>query len=251
MSLDPRPRVCKEASRCTESTVIPTSYVCEELASEFAKYWSQIQEDHGEGLEDIQLNALSRWQAFQFKLGKSTEEHPLPLDFFVEIFDDHFFLGSLRPYIKVKMADETPANADWIGLTSHERLRLFAGAPALQIEIKKLPLQLWTRKLVQDFLAVLLHEMTHAFLMVYSIPTRRLGNCRYRKLVQTEGLTGHGPCWVMVAAAVAAEADRSLGGLWGSWDLVIARARSLERDALSDGDDRKGLHMHDRESEWV
>lgn len=237
-NLENRPWVCKDAREHLESAVIPTTYVSEELTTEFANYWTKIRNDE-ERLEKIQLNALSRWRTFQFELGKSTESHPLPLDVFMEIFDDYFFLGALRPYTKVSLADDTPANSSWLGLTKKEKQHISSGPPEIHIQIKRLPKQLWTRRLIQEFLDTLLHEMTHAFLMIYTAAEG------YRRMVETEGLTGHGPCWVKVAAAVAAEADRSLGGLWEKWSLKISDALLSERaelrklhDCQGDGEDR-------------
>lgn len=245
-SLGPRPLVRKDASQRLEPAVVPPRYVCEELTTEFANYWTKIQEDDNEGLEEIQLSALIRWHAFRFKFGKSTEEQPLPLDFFVDIFDDYFFLGALRQYIKVKLADDTPANSGWVGITKRKESCISSATREIQIEVKRQPNQLWTHKLVQEYLDTLLHEMIHAFLILYSAPVASQG-CHHRT-VETEGLTGHGPCWVKVAAAVAAEADRSLGVLWHKWDLGIASARLSEEGALRRSNELKGLNMMDKES---
>ncbi|KAL9068822.1 MAG: hypothetical protein Q9161_005909 [Pseudevernia consocians] len=231
-----------------QPTVVPTKYVCEELTGEFAEYWKTIQEDDGNGLEVIQLNALARWHAFRFKFGKRTEEYALPHDFFVEIFDDYFFLGSLRQYIKVELVDEMPANSDWKGISKRKGQHVFLGLPEVQIEIKRPPNQLWTKELIQEHLDTLLHEMTHAFLMIYSSTAAFAGSWHYPEIVETEGLTGHGSCWVVVAAAIAAEADRSLGALWDKWDLGIANAQLSEREALRRWHDCESLNMIDEQS---
>ena len=52
-----------------------------------------------------------------------------------------------------------------------------------------------------------------------------------------------------VAAAIAAEADRSLGGLGGNWNLGIAIALLSERAALVELHDRKELEMINEETE--
>ena len=226
-----RSNVRKHAIDRMEHAGVPIKYVCEDLASEYAKYWTGIQEDGIEGLEEIQSDALTRWHAFQFNLGGNIKQDPLPLDFFVTAFDDYFFLGSLGQYIKVRVADESPTNSNWVGLTTSRNRYTLSGPPEIQIELKRLPDQLWTRELIQEFLDTLLHEMSHAFLMIYSTPAGYLGSC-HRRIVETEGLTGHGPCWVKVAAAIAAEADRSLGGCWDKWDLKIADSCCLEREAV-------------------
>ena len=212
---------------------IPTKYVCEELASEYATYWLEIQENNGKGLEEIQKDAMARWYACRFQLGVSTEQYPLPLDLFVEVFDDYFFLGSLRQCIKIQLADATHANSNWIGLTTSKKCKILSGPPEIQIELKRLPDQLWTTELIQDVFDTLLHEMSHAFLMIYSSPAGFLGGWRHRRRsLETDGLTGHGPCWVKVASAIAKEADRSLGRVWDKWDLGIEDSCCLEKEAL-------------------
>ncbi len=247
-SLSPHSPVCKEAQEHAKPTVVPIKFVCEELTSEFAKYWKTVQEDDGKGLEGIQLNALDRWHAFQFKFGESTENHPLPHDFFVEMFDDYFFLGSLRQYIEIEMVDETPENSDWKGISKSKRQRVFSGRPEIQIEVKRPPNQLWNRNLTQEFLDTLLHEMAHALLMIYSSTAEFIGNWHYPRVVETEGLTGHGPCWVRVAAAIAAEADRVLGGQWDRWDLGIANACVSEREAIRSWHDLKASNITEASS---
>ena len=214
-----------------EPVDVPTTYVCEELAAEYARFWAEIRKETGEGLEEIQKDALARWHACRFQLGVSTVEYPLALDFLVGVFDDYFFLGSLSRYVIVQMVDETSANSEWVGLTTKTESSP-SGPPRIQIELKRLPDQLWTRELVQDFLDTLLHEMSHAFLMVYSSSAGYAGGWPCRRAVETEGLTGHGPCWVTVAGAVAAEADRALGGVWDRWELKIKDSCCLEREAL-------------------
>ena len=216
-----------------EPKEIPTKYACEELATEFAKYWTDIREGNGEGLQEIQRGALERWHAVRFELGISTEQHPLLLDFFVDVFDDYFFLGSLRQYLTVKIVDGSFANPSWAGLTKGAKRSILSGSPEVQIKLKRLPDQLWTRELIQDFLDTLLHEMSHAFLMIYTSPVGDSGRCEYRRVVETEGLTGHGPCWVKVAGAVAAEADRSLGRVWDKWELKIGKSCRLEKKTVS------------------
>lgn len=230
--LDLRSSVRKDALERLDHVEIPTKYVCEELASEYARYWTRIREDGGEGLEETQLDALTRWHAFRFDIGEEIEQHPLPLDFFVEVFDDYFFLGSVRQYIKVEIADASPANSTWAGLTTSKNRDSLSDPPEIQIQLKRLPNQLWTRQLIQEFLDTLLHEMVHAFLMTYSSTAEYMGKWPYRRIAETEGVTGHGPCWVKVAAAIAAEADRSLGGCWDKWELKIADSCYLEREAL-------------------
>ena len=221
----------------------PKKYVCEELTGEFVKYWKQIGQDNGQGLETVQLNALKRWNAFRSRSPKSIEENALPLDFLFGTFDDYFFLGALRPYTDVDWAEDTPANSNWAGMTKSKKDGAPTAPPAIRIEIKRLPSQRrarWTRRLVQDALDTLLHEMIHAFIMLYAALPVEPSEC-YRRTAQTEGLTGHGPCWVEIAAAVAAEADRSLVGFWEKWELGIADSEFQEMEALREWRGREGV----------
>ncbi len=224
----------KNGSKRPEPAAIPTKYICEELAREFSKYWTEMGENNGEGLDKIQMDALARWHAFQFDLDKCSATYPLPLDFFVKVFDDYFFLGSLHQYLTVSFTPETPSNSAWVGLTRLQTPHSLFRPPEIQIQLKPPPLQPWTRDLIQDLLDTLLHEMSHAFLLVYSTPGRYLERWRYRRLVETEGVTGHGPCWVKIASAVAAEADRALGELWDKWELKIVDSCELEEEALGE-----------------
>lgn len=240
-SPDLHPRDREDAEERLEPTVIPTTYACEELTSHFVKHWAKIKEDDGHGLEEIQINALARWHNLEFEWRKSVEEYPLPLDAFVGLFDDYFFLGALRPYTDVELVDDTQENFDWAGISATRERKKPSEPPHEEIRLKPSSSQLWNRAGTQRFLETLLHEMTHAFLEIYSSPVEILG-CN-RKIAETTGLTGHGPCWVKVAAAIAAEADRSLGGLWDKWDLGVEGARSTEKKALMRLPGYRGLHM--------
>ena len=244
-SRDLHPRDCEDAEERLEPTLVLTTYACEELTNQFVKFWAKIKEDDGHGLEDIQINALARWHALRFEWRKSIEEYPLPLDAFVEIFDDYFFLGALRPYTEVKLADDTQENFGWAGITASSRKRKTPSEPPhKEIRLKPPSSQLWNLAGTQRFLETLLHEMTHAFVQIYSGGPVEILGCN-RKIAETTGLTGHGPCWVKVAAAIGAEANRSLGGLWCKWDLGVEKARSTEKKALVRWHGYRGLNMMD------
>lgn len=120
--------------------------------------------------------------------------YPLPFNFLVNVFDDNFFLGSLRQYMTVRVTDETRANSAWVGLTTSMMESIASGPPRIQIELKRLPSQLWTRELLRDSWDTLLHEMSHAFLMIHSSSGGYLGIWLGCRVVEMEGLTGHGPC---------------------------------------------------------
>ena len=240
---DLRPRDCKDAEECLEPTVVPEGYAIEELTSEFVKFWAKIKEDDGDGLEDIQKFALERWHALRFEWRKSIAAYPIPLDSFFEIFDDYFFLGSLRPYTEVMWMEDTQENLYWAGTTKSKTRNTSSEPPHMEIRLKPPVSKLWGRAATQFLLATLLHEMTHAFLRIYRGPEKLLGI--NRKIAETSGLTGHGPCWVKVATAIAEEADRALGGSWQWWDLGVRMSRAEEWKALGKWHGYRGRSMMD------
>lgn len=90
------------------------------------------------------------------------------------------------------------------------------------------------RKLIREYIAVLLHEMLHAFLELWGC-----GTCRER--FENIGIGGHGPAWQEAACAleIAAQDERFLDfGLVGmsrevGWatELQIG-GRKLDREAV-------------------
>ena len=207
-----------------ETRAIPSKYVCEDLTSEFVKYWTRIPEVGEAELDQVQIDALMRWRASQTDRTETKEVYAFPLDFYFEIFDDYFFLGSLRQYTKVSWAPNTPANIDWLGFTKINSRFMTTGPLEVLIQVKWQDDRLRNRDFVAECLDTLLHEMIHAFFMIYSV-----------RAMETEvltGLTGHGPCWVRVATVVAAEANRSFGEMWDQWELGIANARLVEEKVV-------------------
>lgn len=236
----------QEAQERPDPPVVPTIYVCEELAHEFAKYWRKIRHDDGEEkLDESQLNALARWHAFPFPLGKSTQHHPLPLDFFFDIFDDYFFLGSLRPYTAVEYVDRMP-HPGLRGLCTTYKHRMPSGGPPetrIRILRRKDSAPVWSAEVVGGYLGTLLHELAHAFLDIHTLDRSPVEVVRFRRQAETDGMTGHGPCWIEVAKAVQEEADRSFGGVQAGWDLNIKRARVNEKRAVGKWRDRRELAL--------
>ena len=205
-----------------EPRAIPSKYACEDLTDEFVKYWTKMPEMGEAGLDQVQIDALTLWRASQTERREVIDGYAFPLDFYFEIFDDYFFLGSLRPYTNVVWAQNTLANIDWVGFTKIRSSFMTPGPLEVLIQIKRLDHhKLRNREVVAECLDTLLHEMIHAFFMIYSVGD-----------VETEGLTGHGKCWVRVACVVAKEANRSFGEVWDRWELGIANARLVEGRAL-------------------
>ena len=218
-----RPRSCFyiHANAQLEPRDIPSRYACEDLTREFVKYWTRLPEGGEAELDQVQRNALTRWRASQTDLREEKEGYRFPLNFFFEIFDDYFFLGSLRQYTRVVWAHNTPANSEWVGLTKINGRSMTPEPLEILIQVKRQGDQLRNRDIIRDCLDTLLHEMVHAFFMIYSVSA-----------METEGLTGHGLCWVQVATVIAVEANRSFSELWDKWELGIADARLLERKVL-------------------
>ena len=175
-------------------------------------------------LDQVQRDALMRWRANETERRREKEGYTFPLDFYFEIFDDYFFLGSLRQYTKVAWAHNTPANIDWVGLTKVNSRFVTPGPLEILIQVKRQDDQLRNREIVGECLDTLLHEMVHAFFTIYSVSAM--------EIMETVGLTGHGECWVRVATVIAAEANRSFGESWDQWELGIADARLLEEKTL-------------------
>ena len=206
-----------------EPRAVPSKYACEDLTSEFVKYWTRLPEMDEAELDQVQIDALMRWRASLTDHRQEKEGYTFPLDFYFGIFDDYFFLGSLRQYTKVVWAHNTPANIEWVGFTKINNLFMTPGPLEILIQVKRQDDQLRNREIVGECLDTLLHEMIHAFFMIYSVSA-----------METEGLTGHGECWVRVSTVIAAEANRSFGELWDQWELGIANACLLERKAFRD-----------------
>ena len=204
-----------------EPRAIPSKYACEDLTSEFVKYWTRLPEMGKADLDQVQVAALMRWRASQTERREAKEGYTLPLDFYFEIFDDYFFLGSLRQYTKVAWAHNTPANIEWVGHTKTKSSFMTPGPLEVLIQVKRQDHRLRNREIIGECLDTLLHEMIHAFFMIYSVSA-----------METEGLTGHGECWVRVATVIAAEANRSFGEVCDKWELGIANARLSEGKAL-------------------
>ena len=206
-----------------EPRAIPSKYACEDLTTEFVKYWTKLPEMGETELDQVQIDALMRWRGSQTDRREAKEGYAFPLDFYFEIFDDYFFLGSLRQYTKVLWAYNTPANIEWVGHTKTKSSFMTPGPLEVLIQVKRQDHRLRDREIVGECLDTLLHEMIHAFFMIYSVSA-----------METEGLTGHGEFWVRVATVIAAEANRSFGEVWDQWELGIANARLVERKALTD-----------------
>ena len=207
-----------------ETRPIPSKYPCEDLTSEFVKYWTRLPEMGEAELDQVQRDALMRWRASKTERRQEEEGYTFPLDFYFEIFDDYFFLGSLRQYTKVAWAHSTPANIDWLGRTMINNRFNIPGPLEILIQVKRQDDRLRNREIVGKCLDNLLHEMIHAFFTIYSVSAL--------ETMPTVGLTGHGECWVRVATVIAAEANRSFGELWDQWELGIADARLQEEEAL-------------------
>ena len=158
----------------------------------------------------LQEAALQRWHQWLPTIDDSLREDGLDLQFLFHLFDDYYFQGRIKHDTTAKWI-EYRSGLPLLGMT------IVRGTRAV-IFIKKLhPQRVWKRDLVKFLLGTLLHEMAHAFvdLKGCSCPT-----CVCPANVpNTCGVSGHGPSWVKLCEAIEAEANRSLRGLHGIWDL--------------------------------
>lgn len=73
--------------------MIPVRYSPEDPGARFAGYWADVRTGK-QILEEVQVKAMTRWVEYLFPVGQQIQK--LPLNFFLEIFDDYLFRGALR-----------------------------------------------------------------------------------------------------------------------------------------------------------
>jgi len=205
-------------------------------------FWADVRAKTQE-LEEVQLKALIRWREFRFPVGHDIDS--LPLNFFLELFDDYLFRGALRKRVVVKWTEGFPEGPDMKGQTAVINNNV-SGVDDIQIDIKRPIDGQWKPLLILSILGVLLHEMGHAFYVIdtYSVEWPM----SYLKLAKTCGLTGHGPSWRKIASVIEKEAKRSFRGLSvldfpnslkptklpRDWFLGFHESWRIERDAVKD-----------------
>ena len=170
-------------------------------------------------LADVQRKALKSWEGVTFPLGKRTTTH-FALEPVFDIFDDYFFCGSLHGRIDIVWTDILPT-AEQKGYTSDaagslHRATIFIKRPHAEFRT-------WTKRLVNEVLQTLLHEMIHAVFNVYEC---RCCTCMMRENhARNTGVSGsgHGPVWRDLGQAVQQEANKMFLRDGEGWDLDVER----------------------------
>ena len=158
----------------------------------------------------LQEAALQRWHQWLPTIDDSLREDALDLQFLFHLFDDYYFQGRIKHSTTVQWIEYRP-DLSFLGKTP------VRGTRAVIVITKLHPQRVWGRHLVKFLLSTLLHEMAHAFV--------KLKGCNCPTCIcpvyipKTLGVTWHGPSWVKLCEAIEMEANRSLRGLNGIWDL--------------------------------
>jgi hypothetical protein len=83
----------------------------------------------------------------------------------------------------------------------------------VHIRLRESKINVWYYSDVNlGILGVLLHEMTHAMIMLHT--------CSCCCAIKTEGVLGHGTSWVRLGQAIESEADRIFPEA-GKWNLAV------------------------------
>ncbi|KAI4132925.1 MAG: hypothetical protein LQ347_002359 [Umbilicaria vellea] len=150
---------------------------------------------------------------------------------YLKAFDDFFFFGALKDWIRLDLQhDDIPCcGVIAVGLTRSD-----AGPPGTLITITDRH-ALWQEPAYRynEILGTLLHEMVHALFSVYSC------NCAQclvdEAVVASVGLTGHGPVWQSLAARV----EEAVVAHWPNLQYFVNRgcinlqgSRKIEQDSI-------------------
>jgi hypothetical protein len=150
---------------------------------------------------------------------------------FFEVFDDLFFFGSLRERVTFRIVPLTGNQQSTIpALTKPVRVIVTDGTTEMHIEI-----QITTINEVNELLGILLHEMCHAFFLIYSC---NVDNCMNR--FENCAKDGHGIAWQKVAAAIEKYARQKL-----SLQLDLTRLRSFAMAIVIADESFETWQVHD------
>lgn len=244
-------------------------YPVQDLAIDYLAFWDSRKE---QGLQKIQEEALVRWRSLEFvEIGTDVSEDPFPLGVCLSIFDDLFFLGALSRYTKAGWTSQIPRPTAWMRICRKIRAKIWMQSKqrskkcncetiglatlvspldllwwpeTVRIEMlrqtPKAP-QVWTKEDIAVLLGILLHEMAHSFIQLYSCPVE--GYLSSQKLVESDGWTGHGPAWQDIAATIEKKANGFLGERFGTWNLYISIAQAHEAEAVREALEKWSLHL--------
>lgn len=166
----------------------------------------------------LQVRAHEEWKSWSKSLDKEQllqvdDVHPVFI-----IFDKFFFAGCLCEHTDLiwESAKETDTFEGYCEIQGRRA----------KIVLREYPLQMGDRSGIQYLLSTLLHEMCHAFILLFAC---KCGTC-YEKHLSLVGLSGHGSTWSIAATAIQVEADRSFRIAKDSYDLGVGVAQAEEHE---------------------
>ncbi|KAG9237378.1 hypothetical protein BJ875DRAFT_438537 [Amylocarpus encephaloides] len=189
---------------------------------QLASYLGDCLALRGNDLMPIQQKIISRFHA----LGRCiTKNMPLEqsniLEGFFELFDDIFFNGLLKAWVKVEIQTGTLLKSHGVTRLSGESIpNRYAALIILRNKVES-PFHRekgWDAPTsLHQYHITLLHEMVHAFRHIYSC--RCSDKCNNIKTSREGiGATGHGICWAKLAQSVEIAATEILDKRL-DWDL--------------------------------
>jgi len=166
------------------------SYSCDDVAMGTIKLLMQNARDppNPDGTQREASFWLRREILHEYPHTKMEDEKDL--GFFLKLYDDDFFFGTLSQWTRVEFVDERE-NRPKYGFMKDDPEKL---APHVLISIVRRKHSTYgTRDVTEETLRILLHEMAHAMIEVF--------RCRCHCSASTGGITGHGPSWLKLGVA--------------------------------------------------
>lgn len=200
--------------KCTQSRCFAFHAYCCLTASPSVDYcintFTRQQPEQFIWQTQLQEATLQRWHKWLPTIDISRREDGLDLQFLFSLFDDYFFQGWTKHRTTVAWVEYRP-ELNFLGA------EVCDGTRAVILLMRLQPQRAWTRQSIVSLLGTLLHEMAHAFVELKGC---YCSTCQCREMIpNTWGVSGHGPVWVKLCEAMEAEANRSLRGLHGVWNL--------------------------------
>lgn len=123
------------------------------------EFFTQKEQAGQRGYAAIQTEAPERWRQWVHTMQVTLDAKDLDLDFFFQLFDDHFFGGALRCWMTVILIDRRSQSRHY-GKTDVDPDR---EGHTLIVVVRPDSNTTWTELTIQHFLVGLLHEMTHVW----------------------------------------------------------------------------------------
>lgn len=143
----------------SEQRLQHSSYTCQSLVGGFMEFFTRKEQACQRGYATIQTEAPERWRQWVHTMQVTLDAKDLDLDFFLQLFDDHFFGGALRCWMTVSLIDR-PSQSRHYGKTDVDPDRK---GHTLIVVVRPDSNTTSTELIIQHFLVVLLHEMTHVW----------------------------------------------------------------------------------------